>query len=472
MSWAFLDNFSKQGIQFIIGIVLARLLTPNEYGLIGMLAIFLAVADTFTIAGFGEALVRKTDPRPEDYSTIFLVNIGIGFFFYALLYLSAPLISDFFDEPILERLVLLLGLTILFNAFALAPRVPLVKNLDFKSLTKISVSATIISGVIAIGLALKGYGVWALVWKRVIHDFISCLLVNVMSRPPLRLQFDIKSFRELFGFGYKLLVSRLINEVFFNVYFLVIGKFFSARELGLYSRANGYKDIPSKNLKNIILSVSFPALVEIKEDLPRLKQAFRKLIRFTMFLAFVFMFGLAAAADNFIVGLIGEQWSDAVPFLRLLCISGMLLPLRELNMNMLVIEGRSDLFLKIEILNKLIAVPVILAGIYYGIEALIIGLIVASIVDYLLTTIWSGRLIDYSLGEQMSDIGPSFLIGLGAGSLVYLTGLLLLPPLAMLFLQGVVGFVAVVSIAGFFRFEPYMEMKAILFSKIPFLKGL
>ncbi|MCO6489012.1 MAG: lipopolysaccharide biosynthesis protein [Phaeodactylibacter sp.] len=470
-SWAFLDNLANQGIQFTVGIILARLLTPQEYGLVGMLAIFLAVADTFTIGGFGEALIRKSNPSREDYSTIFLTNVCIGFAFYVFMCLGGPAIGAFFDEPILEKIIALLGLTIIINAFALVPRVPLIKNLDFKSITKISVSSNLVSGGVAIWLAVKGYGVWSLVWRRLIHDFIACILVNILSRPPLRLQFDAGSFRELFGFGSKLLVSRLVIEMYNNVYYLIIGKFFSARDLGLYSRANGYKDIPSRNLKDVILGVSFPALAEIKDDLPRLRQAYRKLVRSTMFLTFVLMFGLAAASENFIIGLIGEQWRDAVPYLQLLCLAGMLYPLRELNMNMLVIKGRSDLFLKVEVINKLAAVPVILIGIFMGIKALIAGLIAASFFDCFLASRWSGKLIGYSFKEQVGDISPSFALGLACGIIVFLTGIIPLPALAALSLQGLVGLGFVISIAGFFKLEPYLEIRELVFSRIRFSKA-
>lgn len=470
-SWAFLDNFANQGIQFTVGIILARLLTPQEYGLVGMLAIFLAVADTFTIGGFGEALIRKSNPSREDYSTIFLTNVCIGFVFYVLMYLGGPAIGAFFEEPILEKIIALLGLTIIINAFALVPRVPLIKNLDFKSITKISVSSNLVSGSVAIWLALKGYGVWSLVWRRLIHDFIACILVNILSRPPLRLHFDAGSFRELLGFGSKLLVSRLVTELYNNIYYVIIGKFFSARELGLFTRANGYKDIPSKNLKNVILAVSFPALSEIKDDRSRLKQAYRKLIRSTMFLTFSLMLGLAAASENFIIGLIGEQWRDAVPYLQLLCLAGMLYPLRELNMNMLVVKGRSDLFLKIEVINKLIAIPVIVVGVLWGIKALIFGLIAVSLADCYLTVRWSGKLIGYSFLEQMGDIFPSFLIGLAASSTVLLAGKLPLPPMGILFTQGMAGLATVLFISEHFRFRPYLEIKKIIFSRIRFAKA-
>ncbi len=463
-SWAFLDNFANQGLQFVVGIILARLLTPKEYGLIGMLAIFLAVADTFTIAGFGEALIRKNNPGRNDYSTIFWVNILVGGAFYALLFFSAPAISVFFRQPALGLILPFLGLSVILNAFALVPRVPLIKNLDFRSITKISVSASIISGSIAIGLALKGYGVWSLVWKRVIHDFTSCLLVNLISRPPIGLHFDTRSFRELFGFSSKLLASRLVNELYYNIFYLAIGKFFSARELGLYTRANGYKDIPSRNLKNVIQSVSYPALAEIKDDLPRLKEAYRKLIKTTMYLAFILMLGLAAASENFIIGLIGEKWREAVPYLQLLCLAGMLYPLRELNMNMLAVRGRPDLFLKVEAINKLIAVPIIIAGILWGIKVLITGLILGSFIDYYLTTTWSGKLIGYTFKEQARDIAPSFFTGLSAGSLVFLAGAVPLPSLLALVVQGIVGFASVIFISSYFNLEPYLELKNIAFS--------
>lgn len=466
LSWAFIDRFANQVSQFIFGIILARLLSPAEYGLIGMLAIFFEVADTFVMAGFSEALIRKSDPTQKDYSTVFLVNVATGIFFYALLCAAAPGISWFFNQPDLTPIIWVMGSTIVINALSMVARVPLTKNMDFKSLATISVISNIVSGAVAIVLAFKGWGVWSLVWRNIVQCVASTLLVFVFSRPKFGLQFSRASFREIFGFGSKLLMSRLFLEVYNNLYYLLIGKFFSARELGLYTRANGYKDMFSRTLHNVIQSVSFPALAEIKDDDVRLKNAYRRLVQTTTYLTAILMFGLAATADHFIIGLIGPQWSDAIPYLQLLSIVGIFYPLHYINLNILVIKGQSGKHLQLEFLTKLIAVPALFTGFFFGIIPMIICMIFTWSLDYLVTSSTSGRLINYPVKEQIKDILPCFLFAVLLGAFVFLIGKIFpFHPLVILLIQVVFGFLFTVIVSNQFRIKPFLEIKEIVLQK-------
>ena len=471
-SWVFFEKFLSWGVQFIFGIILARLLTPEEYGLIGMLAIFLVIADTFVIAGYGEALIRKKDATAADYSTVFWINIGTALFFYVLLYLLAPQISDFFNEPILRDLILVINLVIIIDALGMVPGIPLFRSMDFKTLSKVTVFANAVSGVIAIILAFLGFGVWSLVWRRLVFSVVKTVSYNLLSRTKIQWLFSRASFKELFGFGWKLLVTRLIAEIFQNIYYIVIGKYFSARELGLFTRANGYKDMPSKMLTSVFKSVSYPALSQIHEDNIRLKKVYRKMIQGVMYLTFAVMLGLAASADNFIIGLIGTKWKEAIPYLQLLCLAGIFFPLTNLNLNVMVVKGRSDLNLIIEIVRRVFAIPVIIIGIIYGIKALIIGMVVSSCFDYLVAAYWTSKLIDYSLKEQLLDIVPSLLMGILLGGFVLLIGkAVLLPPLILLLIQAFSGLSFILLVSHLFQLQPYIEMKAIIFSKFNLSKA-
>lgn len=466
LSWAFIDRFANQISQFIFGIILARLLSPAEYGLIGMLAIFFEVADTFVMAGFSEALIRKTDPSEKDYSTVFLVNVVTGIFFYAILCALAPGISWFFNEQQLTPIIWVMGSTIIISALSMVAKIPLTKHMNFKALATISVGANIISGAVAIVLAFKGWGVWSLVWRNVIYAISSTALVFLFSRPKFGLQFSRESFREIFGFGSKLLVSRLFLEFYNNLYYLLIGKFFSARELGLYTRANGYKDMFSRTLHNVIQSVSFPALSEIKNDDVRLKNAYRKLVQSTTYLTAILMFGLAACSDNFILGLIGPKWADAIPYLQLLSIVGIFYPLHYINLNILVIKGHSGTHLKVEFLTKIIAVPALLTGYFFGIIPMIICMLFTWMLDYLITSSTSGRLIDYPVKEQILDILPSFLFAVCLGAVVWLAGAAMhFHPLAELLIQVALGFLFTVTVSNSFRIKPFLEIKEIVLQK-------
>lgn len=466
LSWAFIDRFANQVSQFIFGIILARLLSPAEYGLIGMLAIFFEVADTFVMAGFSEALIRKTDPTQKDYSTVFLVNVVTGIFFYAILCAIAPGISWFFNEQQLTPIIWVMGSTIVINALSMVARVPLTKDMNFKALATISVLSNIVSGAVAIVLAFKGYGVWSLVWRNIVYSLTNTFLIFLFSRPKLGLQFSKDSFREIFGFGSKLLASRLFLEFYNNLYYILIGKFFSARELGLYTRANGYKDMFSRTLHNVIQSVSFPALSEIKDDDVRLKNAYRKLVQSTTYLTAIMMFGLAAASDNFILGLIGPKWADSIPYLQLLSIVGIFYPLHYINLNILVIKGHSGTHLRIEFLTKIIAAPALVIGFFFGIKAMIVCMIFTWMLDYLVTSSTSGRLIAYPVKEQILDILPSFLFAILMGSVVWFAGALMhFHPLAELLIQVALGALFTITVSNRFRIKPFLEIKEIVLQK-------
>lgn len=467
LSWAFIDRFANQISQFIFGIVLARLLSPAEYGLIGMLAIFFEIADTLVLAGFSEALIRKTDPSARDYSTVFIVNVATGVIFYALLSASAPGISWFFNEQQLTPIIWVMGSTIVINALSMVARVPLTKEMNFKALATISVISNIVSGAVAIVLAFKGWGVWSLVWRNIVYALTNTGLVFLFSRPAFGLQFSRESFREIFGFGSRLLASRLFLEFYNNLYYLLIGKFFSARELGLFTRANGYKDMFSRTLHNVIQSVSFPALSEIKDDDQRLKNAYRKLVQATTYLTALMMFGLAATADNFILGLIGPKWADAIPYLQLLSIVGIFYPLHYINLNILVIKGHSGTHLKLEFLTKLIAVPALLTGFFFGIKPMIVCMLFTWMLDYMVTSSSSGRLINYPVREQVLDILPSFLIAIALGAVVWLAGAAMqFHPLVELMIQVSLGGIFTVLVSSQFRIKPFLEIREIILGKL------
>lgn len=461
--WSFIENFAVLGFSFIVGIILARILSPKEFGLIGMLTIFIAISESFIDGGFGQALIRKQNCTQSDYSTVFYFNILIAVCCYVLLFLFAKSIGGFFHEPILEKLIRVLGLGLIINSFTLIQRTILMKCLDFKLQAKISLASSFFSGIISIYLAYTGWGVWSLVALILIRNIInSCLLWFLSKWKPIP-DFSLKSFKELMSFGSNLLMSGLIDTIYGNVYYLVIGKYFSATELGYYTRADQFQSLPSSNLQRIIKRVSYPVLLTIRDDIPRLRQAYEKIIRSTMFITFVLMLGLAAVARPMILSLIGEKWEPSIIYLQLLCFIGMFYPLQSLNLNMLQIQGRSDLFLKLEIIKKALAVPVIFIGILWGIKTMIIGMMLLTLFSYFLNSYWSGRLIGYSSIKQLMDILPSFLLALIISAFVFAEGLIiLLPPLPVLIIQLITGFSLTIGICELFHFKDYLYIKEIV----------
>ena len=465
--WSFIDSIAGQGITFIVGIILARILSPKEFGLIGMLTIFIAISQSFIDSGFRQALIRKQNCTQADYSTVFYFNIIVGILFYILLFLCAPLIGTFFNEPILKDLIKVLGIGLIINSFTIIQSTLLTKNINFKQQAKISVIAAAISGIISIYLAFTGWGVWSLVALTLVKNSINSILLWFWSKWQPIWHFSSKSFTELFAFGSKLLISGLIDTIYRNVYYLIIGKYFSAVELGYYTQADQFQSMPSTNLQGIIARVSYPVLSTIQNDKPRLKEAYKKIIKSTMLFTFVLMLGMAAIAKPMIITLIGEKWEPCVIYLQMLCFVGMFYPLHALNLNMLQVQGRSDLFLRLEIIKKALAIPIIIIGVIWGIKAMILGMIVISLIAYYLNSYWSGGFIGYSFLEQIKDILPSFLLALSISAIVFVEGLFIpLSSLPLLILQLFTGAILTFVLCEVFHFKDYIFIKEIILEKI------
>ncbi|MDR1156598.1 MAG: lipopolysaccharide biosynthesis protein [Bacteroidales bacterium] len=466
LSWSFADNFASQGIAFTVQVILARLIDPEEFGVVTMIAIFIALSITFIDSGFGQALIRKKNCTQADYSTVFFFNLAIGIVLYILLYFSAPLVADFFNEPRVSPILRVAGLVLIINAASVIQLTLLIKNIDFKTKTKISLSAELLSGGIAIVMAFRGFGIWSLVARSVLVPLFTAVFIWLSGKWHPAWIFSIKSFKELFGFGYKLLLSTLINTASRNIYSLIIGKFFSAATLGFYGRAEQFNNIFSSTLTTNIQRVSYPVLASIQDDPEKLKKGYRKLIKSTMMVAFSLMLGLAAVAEPLITVLIGEQWLPCVPYLQLMCFASMLYPLHAMNLNAITVKGRSDLFLKLEIIKQIIDVPLILIGIFLGVEALLIGSIVMSFACYFLNSYYSANLIHYSTGEQLWDILPLLTVAGAVSLLVWGVTFLHMNNWATLMIQVAAGAGLTVGIYEAMKQPDYKEMKQIVLQTI------
>lgn len=465
--WSATDNFSQKGIAFIVGIVLARILTPKEFGLIGMITVFISLSESLINSGFSQALIRKKDCTETDYSTVFYFNLATGILFFGILYAAANSISSFFNEPQLESLVQVLGIILIIDSLTLIQRTTLAKRIDFKLQTKISVISSLFSGGLGIAMAYNGFGVWSLVYKTLSQQFMNSLLLWIWNKWRPMMIFSIKSFKELFTFGYKLLLSGLIDTTYRNLYYLIIGKYFSAQELGFYTRAQMFNDLPSANLTGIMSRVTFPVLAQLQEDPVKLKAGYKRMIKAIMFISMILMAGLAVIAEPLVIFLIGEKWRPSVLYLQLLTFVGMMFPLHALNLNMLNVQGRSDLFLKLEIIKKIFAIPVIVIGVFWGIKVMILGMWVNTLIGYYLNSYWSGKFINYSIREQIIDIMPGFFLAIGMGSALYFMGQIMtvayLPKLLIMFFTGAL---LVVLISEAFKLEAYRELKAIILTKL------
>ena len=462
MGWSALENVTRLGVTFVVSIVLARLLSPEEYGLIGILTIFIAIFNAIVDSGFTSALIRKQDATDTDYSTVFYTNLVLSVVLAAVLFFCAKPISIFFERPELVSLTQVMSSVVIINALSIVQRARTTKAIDFKTQTKITFISSIGSGVIGIVMAYMGYGVWALVGQQVSNQLLTTLFFWIYNKWMPKLVFSWASFKEMWAFGSKLLASGLIDTAWKEAYQVVIGKCYSPATLGLYTRAKQFADLCSSNLTSVVQRVSYPVLSSIQDDRLRLKGAYQRVIKTTMLPTFVLMLGMAACAEPMIYVLIGEQWLECVPMLQIICTYGMLYPLHALNLNMLQVQGRSDLFLKLEIIKKIVGIGPLLLGIFVNIYWMLAGTLVTSLISYYLNAYYSGPFLNYSIKEQVKDILPSFGVAVAMAVPVYAMSFIPLNPFILLPLQIVAGAIITIAICETTKLPEYIELKGIV----------
>lgn len=422
--WSGVERLSVQVIRFAIGVILARLLMPAEFGLIGMLGIFLAVSGVFVNCGLGEGLIQKQNTTRQDESTVFYVNVLFGALVALALYLVAPWVAQFYRQPILTSLTRLMALDVFIGSLGLVQTMLLTKEIDFKTQLKASALSTVISGIVAVVMAMRGYGVLSLVAQVLIGDALRVVLLWVYHDWRPVAAFSMTSLRELLPYGSKLFASGLLNSAFNEIYSLVIGRIYTPAALGLFTRAKQMQQLPVDNLCSIVGRVSFPVFAAVQQDKDQLKRGVRKAAQGLALINFPMMAGLAVIAHPLVVVLLTAKWEACVPYIQLLCVSGALYPLSLIHLNALSAQGRSDLFLRLEVIKKIILVAAIAITFRYGVKGLLLGNIVVAILSCALNCHYSVRLFGYSWKEQILDLSPYLGISTVMGGAVWLAGLL------------------------------------------------
>ena len=407
--WSAVERFSTQGVQFVFSILLARLLTPNDYGMIAMLTIFLAICQTFIDSGFANAVIRKIDRNEKDMATMFFFNIGMSLVCYAIIYFAAPFIASFYKMDELTLILRILALRLIIQSFATIQATNLTIRIDFKKQAKISLSAAILSGIVGIGFAYKGYGVWALVIQSLFSSTFSSILYWIVVRWHPQCFFDKESFKSLFSYGSKLLISGLLDTIYNNLYPLVIGKFYTPAQLGAFAKADHFSQFPSQNVMRILHRVSFPVLSTLQNDPQRMRSCFLKFINYSALIIFPLMLGLLALSKPMTLLFLTERWSEMIPLLQILCVAMMWYPVHAINLNVLQVLGRSDLFLKLEIIIKILGLTTLLITLPISITAMCVGQIVNSILCLFINTYYSRKFINAGIVEQMKFLFPTLL---------------------------------------------------------------
>ena len=416
--WSSASNFANQGMRFVFGVILARILAPSDYGLIGMLTIFIIVIQLFIDSGFSKAIITKQDRTQLDLSTAFYFNLVVGLLGYVILFISSPRIADFYNMPLLSSIMKVTAIGVIINSLNIIPHALYAIRLDFKTPAKISVVSNLFTGLFGIFLAYRGWGVWALVFQSLGGNLLNLILnwINVKWSPTL--EFSKESFCYMWNFGYKVLGSSIISTLYDNVQPLIIGKFFSAASLGLFSRAQGFATLPSNNLSGVLNSVTFPLLSKINGDINRLAEVYRRLVKMSAFVVFPLMVGLAALSAPLVKFLLPERWYDCIPMLQILCFSLMWQPISAINLNLLNAAKRPDVVLKLEFIKKPIGLALLFASIPFGIITMCYCNLIICIFAVVVNTILTSKTLDVPFWNQVKDITPVLFHSIIMGSLV------------------------------------------------------
>lgn len=459
--WSAVERFGYQGIQFIITIIMARLLLPEEFGLIAMLSIFIAIAQTFVDSGFGSALIQKQDRTETDYSTAFYFNFGVSVFVYLLLFLAAPSIAAFYKEPQLVDVTRVITLSIVLNSFGLVQRAKLSIELDFKTLAVASTVGVFFGGLLGVWLAYTGFGVWSLVAQNLMSNLLCNLLLWILSRWHPMLVFSKDSIKMLFSFGSKLLASSLLHTIYVNLYTLVIGKVYSKNAVGNYYQANNLATFSSNNISAVIVRAIYPIQCTMQDDDEKLKYYFSKYLKISCFVVFPIAVGLCALADPLVRVILNDQWIPAIPYIQILCIAYMWNPVMMMNSSILNVKGRTDLYLKAEIIKKVVAILILVASIPFGITVMCWGLILYSFADMFIITLYTNKLMKLNLPDQLRDILPIILLNTVMGLLAFGSTYLFTNPLLKLLVGMVAGvgfFFAASSLGKFEEFHFLVDL--------------
>ena len=434
IGWGFADNVLGLGITAVANVVLARILSPSDFGIIGMTAIFMTLSTSLVDSGFTDALTRKKDAVKSDFDTVFYFNLTVSCLLYAVLFLCAPFIAGFFGKEILVPIVRILGLSLIINAFGIVQKIILVRRIDFKTQAWISLASSVAASVAAVVAAFYGLGVWSLVILQVAKFAVNTVLLWSVSKWHPGLCFSRKSFKDMFSFGGRLLITSIISILWSEMYSIIIGKMYSSSVLGQYSRADKVKNMVTSNVSSVMKKVSYPVLASIQDEGDRQVNVYRKVLKTTVLISFTAVFGVWAVAGPFILTVFGDQWLPAVGYLRIMCFSGLFLPLMMCSANIINADGRSDITLFLEILKA------------------VMGLI---------------PVIRYSVGRQLRDILPSLCISVVMALIVNAMNMLDMPLWLLLILQICAGALVVIPAYEFvYKSAEYSDIKSELLSLI------
>lgn len=462
--WSFLQQFSTQLVTFCVQLILARILLPSEFGLIGMLTVFIGIATALFEGGMTSSLIRVSGVDTNDYSTVFYFNLGVSLLVYSLFFLLAPYIAQFYRQPILTDIARVYGLSFIFLAFGTVQNTILTREMDFKKQAVITFPALFIGSVLGVILACNGFGVWSLVYSMLTTNLLTSIFLWFSSDWSPQLIFDIDKFKLHFYFGYKMTLSSLLETIFTNIYQIIIGRFYNPVIVGYYTRANSLMMLPVGNVSTALNKVVFPLFAKVQNDVFALREAYKKIMLVVLFVITPIIVLMALLADQLVIFLFTEKWLPMVPIFQIICFSGVLYPLHLYNLMILQVKGRSDLFLRLEIIKKLIMVVIIFISIFYGFTALLVGNVVGSIIALFINTYYAGAMINYKMKQQLLDILPVFVISICMGIIVFFvnSNLTTYNNFSRLVISSIAGTLVYLVLAIIFKFQAIKDIQNLI----------
>jgi O-antigen/teichoic acid export membrane protein len=459
--WTFVDLMLNKGTYLAATILLAKILGPTEFGLIGMISIFVAIGNSLIDSGLTTSLLRLKKVSQTDYTTVFFSSILMSLLVYSILYLSANIIAKFYNQQILVDLIRIYCLGFIISSFRGVQAVKLIKELDFKKITMLNIPGNIISTILAIYMGYNGFGVWSLVALFLTNQIISTIVYWSFVRWRPSLTFDFECYKFHVSFGYKLVISAQLNTIFENIYNIIIGKYFSVQMLGFYERAYAFNNYPTSIISGIIQKISLPSLTIVKDNSVELKNVYKNMMIVTFFFSIVILSFLSIVATPLFTLLLGNAWSEMIPLFRVLTLSFILYPIHSLNVNILSVFGRSDIFLKLEIYKKILTILVVVGGLYFGVMGLVWGNVFLSIFALFLNTYFGGKFINYSTLKQLRDLVPTVAIVIFTCSIVMLMNVIFKTDsnIWKIIYDFLTGLIVLTILCEMFKLAPYIFIK-------------
>lgn len=466
--WTFAQHFGSQIVSFGISIILARILLPEEFGLIAMINILMGVGTLLYDGGLANSLIRTKEADQEDFSTVFYFNLAGSILMYFISYVTAPLFANFFEEPILIQIIRVYCLIFVIQAFSTVQIARLTKIMDFKTQMMVSLPSLIIGGIAGVLLAYYGFGVWSLVYMTLIQTTVRTIQFWFYSGWMPSRVFSIPKFKYHFNFGFKMTLTGLLEIIFTNIYTIVIGKAFSTTQLGYYNRANSIKDLPTSSIGAVLGRVTYPLFSSIQDDNDRLRRVNKDIIQIVTYVIAPVLIILLVIAEPFFVFLLTDKWLPAVPYFQILVVAGLLQPLNAYNMNILLVKGRSDLFLTLSLIKKGLLLIGVFIAFQFGIYALLFTQVILSIINFFINTYHIKRMINYSPLTQLKDVFPNYILSILVGGLIYFLDIKLFfeqSNLVRILVGGIIGIILYLGISYLLKFAGLQKLRSIIQKK-------